>query len=100
VTSERGALARALAAAWLLGAAAGCARGASDTFDCTCSYLTDFDDASTQAVTMCAPSQERAETFARSCAQGAAHAPVQRCSCRPAAKAPWSSCKPGECRAH
>lgn len=99
MTRERGTLARVLAVASLLSATSGCSRGASDTFDCTCSYFTDFDDASKQEVTICAPSQERAETYARGCAQGAAHAPVQSCSCRPTAKAPWSSCKPGECRA-
>jgi hypothetical protein len=54
-------------------------KGAS--YACTCSFLTDFDDASSESVVVCASSPERAAPMARGCAQSAAPAPVQSCRC-------------------
>jgi hypothetical protein len=75
--------------------AAGCRpRGA--LYDCTCAFLTDFDYAVTQEVTVCAGSAERAVPEARGCAQTGAPAPIQGCSCRPASEG--AECVVGECR--
>jgi hypothetical protein len=62
--------------------ATGCKEERGSTYACRCSFLTDFDDGSTQEVTVCAPSDERAPDFARGCAQAGAPAPVERCSCQ------------------
>jgi hypothetical protein len=61
---------------------------------CTCTFLTDFDDSSSRDVTVCAPTADRAPNVARGCAQSAAPAPVQRCTCKPEIGAP---CTLGEC---
>jgi hypothetical protein len=73
----------ALAALILVAAAPSCERGGAP-YDCACSYLTDFDDASTQPVRVCSPAPERAQAIARGCAQTGAPAPIQGCSCAPA----------------
>ncbi len=68
--------------ALLVAAAAGC-REEGAPYDCTCTYLTDFDDAAKQETRVCAASPERAPGVARGCAQAGAPAPIQECSCRP-----------------
>jgi len=88
------------AAASLLGllvAGMSCKREPSQRFDCTCHFLTDFDDASRQSVEVCAADPRRAEAAARGCAQSAAPAPVQSCSCRAADR---PGCPPDDCRIH
>lgn len=51
------------------------------SWDCTCSFLTDYDDASTHEVRVCSADAGRVEAEARGCAQAGAPAPVQGCSC-------------------
>ncbi|UQA59207.1 hypothetical protein [Polyangium aurulentum] len=90
---SRSALAKAaLLPALLLG---GCREERGSTYLCSCSFLTDFDDGSTQEVTVCAPSDERAPGFASGCAQEGAPAPVERCSCR--LEKSGAGCKVGAC---
>jgi hypothetical protein len=86
--------ARAAALAGLLAALAGsgCERGTR--FECTCGFLTDYDDASKQVVDVCAPSPERASEFAKGCAQSGAPAPIHSCACRPTSGEP---CRAGQC---
>jgi len=64
------------------------------TYACTCSYLTDFDDGAKTDVSVCAPTPERAADIARGCAQSAAPAPIQTCTCTPSA----SACERRGCR--
>jgi hypothetical protein len=85
----------AAAALFLGAAAAGCPAERGDVYDCTCTFLTDFDDPSRHEVLVCAPSSERAPAIARGCAQAGAPAPVQGCACR---KAAAGTCALGECR--
>ena len=88
----------ALGSALLALLGAGCDRAEGSRFDCTCRFLTDRDDLSTQAVEICAQAPAAASADARSCAQSAAPGPVQSCACRPMPSA--SACPVGECRAH
>jgi hypothetical protein len=73
-------------------ASAACEKG--NRYDCSCSFLTDYDDASKQLVEVCAPSLERAAAFAKGCAQSGAPAPIQACVCRPGGAEP---CRAGAC---
>ena len=68
--------------------------GEGRPFECSCHYLTDFDDASKVDVSICA-APDRAVGEAKNCAQPAAPAPIQTCTCTPAASAP--PCRPGAC---
>jgi hypothetical protein len=72
----------------------GC-QGQGAAYDCACTFLTDFDDAATHEVRVCAASAERAPAVARGCAQSGAPAPIEACTC----KAAQSSvrCAVGEC---
>jgi hypothetical protein len=87
----------------LLPGASGCREELGSTYACDCSFLTDFDDSSTQAVTVCAPSDDddrddhdRAEAYAGTCAlERGAPAPVERCQCRVEKRG--SGCKVGAC---
>jgi hypothetical protein len=90
---ERAGLAAAALVALAMGG--GC-RERATSYDCACTYLTDFDDASKQAVSVCAPSPERAPDVARGCAQASAPAPVQTCECRSAG---GPACEGAGCRA-
>ncbi|MBW2527096.1 MAG: hypothetical protein JRI23_23140 [Deltaproteobacteria bacterium] len=76
---------------------AACEADRGKSFDCRCHFLTDFDDPSTQAVEICAASDEEAGQVARGCAQSAAPAPIQSCSCTPAPSS--TPCSKGSCRA-
>ena len=64
-------------------------------YHCSCAFLTDYDDGSTQEVEVCAQSVERAPAVARGCAQSAAPAPIQECTCKPATSS--RPCRAGEC---
>ena len=68
------------------------------SFDCDCSWLSDYDDASGQRVTVCAASDEDAKQAAEGCAQSAAPAPIQGCHCWE--KSAETPCKLGDCTAH
>jgi hypothetical protein len=86
---------------WIVGALysvllLGCAKEKGSTYTCACTFLTDFDDGSSHDVTVCSPSDERAPNFARGCAQSAAPAPVEKCSCRVEKKD--SGCEVGLCQ--
>jgi hypothetical protein len=76
--------------------AVGCTKERGSTYTCTCTFLTDFDDGSRQDVTVCSPSDERAPDFARGCAQFAAPAHVEKCSCKVEKKD--NGCEVGLCR--
>ncbi len=65
-------------------------------YECTCSFLTDFDDPSGQSVVICQTDRQRAEAAAKGCAQSAAPAPVQQCRCSVASKGA-EACKSGYC---
>lgn len=89
------ALCALVTAALLPAFASGCREERGSTYACRCSFLTDFDDGSTQEVAVCAPSEERAPDFARGCAQAGAPAPVERCACR--LEKSGSGCEVGAC---
>jgi hypothetical protein len=80
-------------------ATAGCREPPGAAFACTCTVLTDFDDASTQATRVCGSSVERAAVIARSCArEEGAPAPVQACFCAPEpSRSPAPACRVGTC---
>lgn len=80
----RALLGSALAVALAL---AGCTRKEGAPFECECEFLTDYDDASKQAVRVCAKDDGEALVEARGCAQLAAPAPVQSCRCARAQEA-------------
>jgi hypothetical protein len=87
---------RALLIGALAMVASGCKAEAGVPWQCTCTFLTDYDDPSRHEVEVCAPVRERAEAQARGCAQSGAPAPIQRCECQPLAGA---ACAVGACRA-
>ncbi len=85
-----------IAAITLLAAATGCDAGKpppARSYGCSCEFLTDTDDLSTQKVTVCAASLAVAEASAVGCAQSGAPAPVQACRCAEQAGA----CTVGDC---
>jgi hypothetical protein len=84
----------AIAAAGLLLVPA-CPAERGSVHRCTCSYLTDFDDPATHPIEVCAQNPSRAEPVARGCAQAAAPAPIQACTCQPSART--QSCSVGDC---
>ncbi|MGK3964788.1 hypothetical protein WMF38_11525 [Sorangium sp. So ce118] len=51
-------------------------------YDCSCTFVTDFDDDAKLEVEICAPSEDRAEGVGRGCAQTHAPGPVSGCACR------------------
>lgn len=65
----------------ILIALAGCTPSGAP-YECDCEFLTDFDDASRLGVRVCAANDREAPSVARGCAQLAAPAPVQSCTCR------------------
>jgi hypothetical protein len=83
-----------LAAALILG---GCRSEQGSPYRCDCSFLTDYDDAATIAVSSCAPSPELASAIARGCAQSGAPAPVDKCSCEPDAERAGVVCRVSDC---
>lgn len=89
-----------LALLWLLGGGVlACSRdgGRAQRYDCSCTFLTDFDDPSGQLVVVCQPDQERAEAAAKGCAQSAAPAPVEQCRCSVAGASGSEPCQSGYC---
>jgi len=76
----------------------GCESGRGTRVTCTCRFLTDHDDLSSQRVDLCVSSSEKAAEEARGCAQSASPGPVQSCECLPAASG--EPCSLGDCRAH
>ena len=72
---------------------AACAREGKP-FDCTCEWLTDYDDRESVTTHLCATTEEEARAMGPGCAQTGIPAPVQRCTCTPSkdAKPP---CKVG-----
>jgi hypothetical protein len=82
---DRVVLAGALAAIALL---AGCRKKEGIALECECVFLTDYDDTSKMEVHVCAESEHEATTVAMGCAQLAAPAPVQGCTCARRKEAP------------
>lgn len=79
-------------------ALSGCKKdGPVERFACDCPFLTDFDDGSAQRVEVCATGISHAVEVARGCAQSAAPAPIQSCTCRPSKQK--TACKAGYCEA-
>ncbi|HVY45491.1 MAG TPA: hypothetical protein VHB21_06405, partial [Minicystis sp.] len=74
--------------------AAGCERGGRP-YTCTCSVLTDFDDATKHVVEICSPTAARAAEFAKGCAQAGAPAKVDACTCEPVPSG--AACDLGRC---
>ncbi|MBI4951246.1 MAG: hypothetical protein HY908_04380 [Myxococcales bacterium] len=86
---------------WLSAAGApGCEQRAQASLTrhrCSCSFLTDYDDAAQADVEACAADPEHAAAVARSCAQRAAPGSVERCACAPApapTACPSERCEP------
>ncbi|AKT41951.1 uncharacterized protein CMC5_061730 [Chondromyces crocatus] len=75
--------------------ASGCRSERGSPYDCTCTFVTDFDDESRQRVTVCAADAARSIATARGCAQSGAPGPVQTCSCQPVS--PPAACDVGNC---
>lgn len=86
----------------LLGALAltcgGCSKEQGQRFECRCQFLTDYDDSSAQAVEICASSADQAAGVAKGCAQSAAPAPIQSCSCAAAKSTATGACTVGDCQ--
>jgi hypothetical protein len=84
----------------LIGAAlvvlAGCHDERGVLYRCSCTVLTDFDDASKREIEVCAPSAERASNLGRTCALEGAPAPVSGCTCQLGDR--MNGCRVGECR--
>ncbi len=78
-------------------AGAGCREETGVFYRCSCTVLTDFDDASKREIQVCAPSLERASSLGRTCALEGAPAPVSGCECRVGDR--MNGCRVGECRA-
>ncbi len=74
----------------------GCSKEPGHTYACKCTFLTDFDDGSSIEVDVCSPSYERLDGFARGCAQQAAPAPIEACTCK--SEPSTASCEAGSCR--
>ena len=83
----------------LAGGALSCSRdgGKVRRYDCSCTFLTDFDDKSGQSVVVCQPDRARAEAAAKGCAQSAAPAPVEQCRCAAAGATGSEPCQSGDC---
>ncbi|MFO0762550.1 MAG: hypothetical protein U0359_39285 [Byssovorax sp.] len=96
-TSEARGLARGLLLLITAALLGGCQKEPGTFYRCTCTVLTDFDDASKRDIRVCAPSVNRADVLARSCAREGAPAPVSECACR--AEVLPEACTTGECRA-
>lgn len=77
-------------------AMAGCREESGVFYRCSCTVLTDFDDASKREIEVCAPSAERAGDLGRTCALEGAPAPVSGCSCQLGDR--MNGCRVGECR--
>jgi len=75
---------------------AGCSKEPGQDYACKCTFLTDFDDGSSIDVDVCSPTQERLDGFARGCAQQAAPAPVEACTCK--LERADAACEVGSCR--
>ncbi|MFO0593247.1 MAG: hypothetical protein U0441_37240 [Polyangiaceae bacterium] len=75
--------------------AAACARDGTP-FECTCEWLTDYDDRESVQTRVCATSEDEARAMGPGCAQTGIPAPVQRCTCARSKDAP-SPCRVG-CR--
>jgi hypothetical protein len=88
-----GAAALLLAAALVL---AGC-REQGSYYRCSCSFLTDYDDAAKLSIAVCSPSREQAGSIGRGCAQSGAPAPVQGCACEPDVARSSATCRAGDC---
>jgi hypothetical protein len=63
-----------------------CDRGKLERHECECAFLTDYDDGSGVRVSLCA-SEARSTELAKGCAQSAAPAPIEACTCRPSGAA-------------
>lgn len=85
-----------LMAAALALASSGC-REQGSYYRCTCSFLTDYDDAASLSVAACSPSRELASSIGRGCAQSSAPAPVQSCACEPDRERASVACRSGDC---
>lgn len=75
---------------------ASCSKERGHEYECKCTFLTDFDDASSIDVDVCSPTPERLDGFARGCAQQAAPAPIEACTCK--SERADSVCEVGSCR--
>lgn len=75
---------------------AGCPKERGQDYVCKCTFLTDFDDGSSIDINVCSPTLERLDAFARGCAQQAAPAPVEACTCK--LENADANCEAGACR--
>lgn len=75
----------------------GCRAEKGSGFRCSCTSLTDFDDALTVRVDVCETSVDEARGRAKGCAQSVAPAPVQDCACVASSEAARSGCHVGDC---
>jgi hypothetical protein len=75
---------------------ASCSKERGQEYACKCTFLTDFDDGSSIDVDVCSPTPERLDGFARGCAQQAAPAPIEACTCKLERRE--SVCEAGSCR--
>jgi hypothetical protein len=82
--------------AFLVVVVAACSKEQGQDYACKCTFLTDFDDGSSIDVNVCSPSLERLDGFARGCAQAAAPAPIEACTCK--LERSDASCSAGACR--
>ncbi|NUQ76680.1 MAG: hypothetical protein HUU21_24335 [Polyangiaceae bacterium] len=85
------------AAAFALAAALSGCREQGTYYRCSCSFLTDYDDAAKLSIAVCSPSREQASSIGRGCAQTGAPAPVQACACEPDAARSGVTCRSGDC---
>ena len=69
----------------LLAAAAGCKKSEPPKpgkwVECTCPYLTDFDDVAKHSLEVCVPEGMKAEKAAFGCASKMTHGPAEPCTC-------------------
>jgi len=80
----------------LVATAASCSKEQGHDYACKCTFLTDFDDGSSIDIDVCSPSLERLDGFARGCAQAAAPAPIEACTCT--LERADAGCSVGACR--
>jgi hypothetical protein len=87
----------AAAALMMLAAALSGCREQGSYYRCSCSFLTDYDDAAKLSIAVCSPSREQASSIGRGCAQSGAPAPVQACACEPDQARSRAACRSGDC---
>lgn len=85
-------------------AATGCGQAKAEPgtkIACTCTFLTDYDDAARVDVDVCVGEGKDVQAAAKACAARSAHNHVEGCQCKtPAAKSPCDAAAKDACDAH